>query len=255
MFVLLVGLFIIGLLLNPFPAGAVTAGVATPGTVLDRASALGLTSFDTRSSNGIRLEGGRVVYYFTFTLETASNASFWFYTDQKTSAKGIPGVVTVFNSSRRPVSGSQASDGSTKYSNLAAGTYYISVDISKSGASTGWLSWKADKFDGSQPSSALAWYSRSDLYAQMPAETRSQWYKVNMSAGQKGSLKLYGDRSTNLNVYLYTDTSTSRPFASGTLTSYPESFTFTVPSGARAIYVQVDNAGKSSTEYTIQLNR
>jgi len=261
------GVLIVSLLINYAPALAIASGAPKPGTSFDTASSLGLTYPGAKANYGIKLDGS-TPYYFTFTLEAPSNVSFWFSGTQRPSTTS-GGVLGVYSSGRRSPRGTAQSVscpsglfcyGGISYSNLAAGTYYLTVDmgtfakLTGSGAA-GWLTWKADKFGGDQPGSALAWYNRTDLYGQMPGETRSQWYKVNMGAGQRGSLKLYGDNGSNLNVYLYSDSSTSRAFASGTLTRYPESFSFTVPSGARGVYIQVENAGKGGSEYTIQLGR
>jgi hypothetical protein len=260
---------LIGLLISVTPAAAIPPGVSAPGTSFDRASSLGLTYPAPRSTDGIKLEGSRAIYYFTFTLESPTNLTFWFYNTQSSTRRLPKGgeVLKLYTGGGSKMANLQGAAcpsnltcfGGLYVPRLSAGTYFLAVDMSAyyamSSSPIGWLTWKADYLDGSQPASALPWYSRGDLYGQMPAETRSHWYKVNMTSGQSGSLKLYGASGSNLNVYLYSDAAPTRAFASGSLTRYPESFSFTVPSRARFIYIQVDNASKTSSEYTIQLSR
>jgi len=250
-------------------AFAIPSGAPNPGTSFDKASGLGLTYPGAKSNNGIKLSASSGTYYFTFTLTASSSVSFWFSSTQrpKTSLPSGTGVITLYNSGRSKQSGAGRVTcpsglfcyGGATFSNLPSGSYYLAVNMgqyqSASGTSTGYLTWKADKFSGSQSSTALPWYSRTSLYAYMPSGTTQQWYKVNMTSGQKGSLKLYGDSGSNLNIQLYSDSSTTVAFASGTLTRYPESFSFTVPAKASFIYAKVENAGKTASEYYIQLTR
>ena len=68
-------------------------------------------------------------------------------------------------------------------------------------------------------------------------------------AGTKYSFKLWGSIASNLNLYVYSGNNTNRALVSGTTSSYPETVTFVVPKDAFNVFVRVENAKKTNSEY------
>jgi hypothetical protein len=265
------------LILGTFPAHAIAPGAPTPGGSFDQASYLGftganasVTTISGNNLNGVKLspsaKGG---YYFYFYLIAATKVSFSFSTSQpfsqRISASRSYSALHLYNGQRAqikmantpncktsPCTATLASD-----SDLAPGAYFLWVDFTKTNGTTyiGYLIWTLSRLNGTSPTSALTWYNQEDLYGQIPSNIGSHWYKVNLAAGATYRLKLWGAANSNLNVYVYSDTSTSKPIASAVSGGYPKNLTVTVPSRAKFVYVRVENAKKNSAEYAMLVTR
>jgi hypothetical protein len=266
------------LIFGTFPARAIAPGAPIPGGSFDHASYLGftganasVTSLAGNNLNGVRLSpsptGG---YYFYFYLIVSTPVSFSFSTNlpfsSRIAASRSYSILHLYNSQRYQIK--MASTPNCKVSpctatlttntDLIPGAYFLWVDFTNPTPNTytGYLTWTIPKLNGSSPTSSLTWYNQEDLYGQMPSTDANHWYKVNLAAGASYKLKFWATtNNAALNVYVYSDSSTSKPIASAVGSGYPKTLTITVPSRAVFVYVRVENANKGNAEYAMLVTR
>jgi hypothetical protein len=260
------------LIFGTAPARAIAPGAPTPGGSFDQASYLGftgvnasVTSVNGNNLNGIKLSpSAKSGYYFYFYLIVPTNVSFNFYTNQTNQTRGYS-PLRLYNSKRAEIKSAGSptckpglcTAALTSGAELAPGAYFLWVNFTSASKSAdiAYLTWTIAKLNGTGPASALTWYNQEDLYGQIPTTIGNHWYKVNLAAGATYKLKLWGTTNKNLNVYVYSDTSTSKPIASAVSSGYPKILTITVPSRAKFVYVRVENANNGNAEYAMLVTR
>lgn len=260
-----------GALLPGAPVQALPAGVPLPGGTFEKSSGLGLTglynapvktnaSTNFSNVNGVKLDLTRQgVYYFYFYLEKPSTVTLWIYTNQ---ALGKNTSQVLYDSKRKEVThtATTACEKNTQpctailvARSLPAGAYYLKTILPAAKGGWAYLMTSFSGLAGDSAASALPWYNQDDLYGQIPAATANQWYKLNLAAGGKYTLKLTGTSGSNLNVYIYSDSSASKPIASGASGNYPESLQVSVPGRSKFVYMRVENAKKTNAEYFVSV--
>ena len=249
-------------------AGAVPPGAPQPSATYEKSSGLGFTgpynvtstinAASPASLNGILLRVSRQgTFYFYLQTETTNTFTFKLYADRALRSTTI--VLSLYDSSMKVIARSSApscsagnkpctatlfSSGRTK------GAYTLKVELPISSTPySAWLTASMSVNTGASFNKAWPWINRVTLYGQVPALTYSHYYKVKLVAGTKYTLKLWGSTGSNLNVYVYSQANTSRAIASGTASTYPETVIFTVPARDSYVYVRVENAQKTSSEY------
>jgi hypothetical protein len=265
------------LIFGTIPAQAIAPGAPAPGDSFDHASYLGLTgvngpvtSMSGNNLNGVKLSPSAYNgYYFYFYLTVTTKVDFAFTTSQpfsqRISANKSYSALHLYNSKRTQIKMAATPNCKTSPctvtlssdTDLVPGAYFLWVDFVSAAKTidTGYLTWTIARLNGATPTSALTWYNQEDLYGQIPSTVANHWYKINLAAGATYKLKLWGAANSNLNVYVYGDTSTSKPIASAVSSGYPKNLTITVPSRAVFVYVQVENAKKSNAEYAMLVTR
>ena len=263
----------VAMLLPGAPAQALPGGVVSPGGTFEKSSGLGLTgpynapvstspTTNFSNMNGVKLDLSRQgVYYFYFYLINPSKVTFWTYTNQ---VLGQQVSQILYDSKRKEITHTSSTRCEKNFQpctailvspNLPAGAYTLKIILPPAKTGVAWLMTSFSGLTGTSAVNALPWYNQEDLYGQIPATTANQWYKVNLVAGGKYTLKLLGTSGSNLNVYIYSDSNTSKPIASGTYGNYPESVTVSVPSRSKFVYMRVENAKKTNAEYFVLATR
>jgi len=280
--VLLLILMLVMLVPNA-PAQALPGGSPAPGGTFEKSSGIGLTGpynapVSTSSStnfanmNGVKLDLSRQgVYYFYFYLVNPGKVTFWIYTNQ---ALGRQVSQFLYDNKRKEITHTSSTRCERNIQpctailvspSLLPGAYTLKIVLPPAKTGVAWLMTDISGLTGNSPTAALPWYNQEDLYGQIPAITTTtptpnapppnQWYKVNLAAGGKYTLRLFGTPGSNLNLYVYSDSNTSKPIASGTSGNYPESVQVSVPSRTNFVYLRVENAKKTNAEYYILVTR
>jgi hypothetical protein len=259
--------FIAALLIPALRASATAPGAPQPASTFDKASGLGLTGPYNVSStikasspanlNGILLKvSSRGIYYFYLQTESTNTFTFNLYADKALSRTSV--VLRLYDGTKKEIAKSSApSCKETKpctatliSSGRPKGAYTLKVELpTASTAYNAWLTSNMSVNTGISSKTAWPWLNRVTLYGQIPETSGNQYFKANLLAGTRYTLKLWGSSGSNLNVYVYSQSSASRPIASGTSSSYPETVTFTVPGKDFFVYIKVENAKKTNAEY------
>jgi hypothetical protein len=263
----LITVFIAVLLIPGLSASAIAPGAPQPASTFDKSSGLGVTGPYNVSStvnasspanlNGILLKVARQgVFYFYLQTESTNTFTIKLYADKALSRTSV--VLQLFDSTKKVIARSGAPvcketkpcTATLIVSNRPKGSYTLKVELpTASTAYNAWLTSNLSVNTGASTGKAWPWLNRVSLYGQIPATTTNQYFKANLLAGTRYTLKLWGSSGSNLNVYVYSQSSTSRPIASGTSSSYPETVTFTVPGKDFYVYIKVENAKKTNAEY------
>lgn len=273
-------MMLILLLVSPLlSALALPPNAPPPGSSSSNPSSLGLTgdynvsstisaSKNASSLNGVRLDLSRQgAYYFYLYLESTSTINLKLYSDQNLSTKGQMSL-RLLDSKRKEITRASTVTCTRNQPpctavlmarNQPAGAYTIQLDLPVGRGKSAWLSQVitagTTTLDGTSYTKALAWFNQDDVFGQAPANVSNHWYKVNLTAGKKYALKLLGSKDSNIKLYVYSDTNTSKPIASVTSGSYPRNLSLSVPGSAKFVYLKVENASKSNVEYFIQYTR